>query len=264
MPVRYLACYHDTIKKQLRKFLYPKKSIQRAHAYSKLLRGGTSPDNEFTPVYVEDTEDRLEARRLHASVYLRIGFIDSWEVAADGTIRHESDPHHIHARYFAIKKKQKDGIAIVATARQIYTDPERGFHALPFYEKATLTDEGRRRIEQYDPRHSLEISGLVKKSGISPYATLLLYRLMWQYSYRNADELWVMACDVALYKRLRFLFEDAIEQVGHETEYKGGNVVPAILDVQRSVAVLQDAAKTLRPHQRSLKKNMLRFFLSGL
>lgn len=226
------------------------------------MSGKTDKHRHFSAHSLSDEHDILEAKRLHASVYSRIGFIDSWEVTEDGIIHEDSDPHQRHARYFAIKHKSEK--RVVVTARQIYSDENRGFEAFPIWTQSKLSPEGRAKIQQYNPLKCVEISGLVKKSGTSPYAVLLLYRLMWQHSYRNNDELWLMACDVALYRRLKLLFGDAIERVGENTSYKGGDVVPAIVDVQRSVDIVTAAVKRLHPLQRGLNKNILRFFMSGL
>ena len=73
-----------------------------------------------------------------------------------------------------------------------------------------------------------------------------------------------MSCDVRLYRRLKFLFGDALTQVGKESYYMGSMVVPAALEVEHSLQVVQAGERSHNPLQRQLRRAMVKFFLEGL
>lgn len=219
-------------------------------------------NSQFIPNITVDHSEKHKARQLHASVYLRKGFVDNWEVTEDGVIHDDHDPHHHHSRYFTIKKSSSKD-EVLATARQITTATGR-FSDLPMYKHSRITEEARDKINLFSPKKTVEISALVKHGSVSPYATLLLYRLMWQYSYKNGDELWLMACSPELYRRLKFLFGETIVQIGERTPYKGEDVIPVMLEVKKSVEHLKSSLRSRNLINRSLKRNMLKFFLEGM
>jgi hypothetical protein len=119
-------------------------------------------------------------------------------------------------------------------------------------------------IEDFDPHYCVEISGLAKAKGEDPFITFLLYRQMWQYSVKHGHKLWIMACDDALYKRFKFLFGDALIQIGDKSFYMGSDVMPVAVEVQRALANMIQASQSLNPYKRKLRKELLGFFLHGL
>lgn len=226
----------------------------RASRYARLLK---EPINKqkYKPILVDNPLDKYEARRLHAATYLKKGFIDSWEVSESGVIHDEYDPHHNNARYFVVKESAK----IISTARQITISHSKDYSDLPLYKNAILFEGAREEIHKTHPKKVIEISGLAKRDGTSPYAVLAMYRKMWQYSYHAGDELWLMACSPALYQRLKFLFGDTILAIGHQTPYKGEAIVPAALNVKKSVAHLRNPKPILNPFKYPLQRYLTDF-----
>jgi hypothetical protein len=73
-----------------------------------------------------------------------------------------------------------------------------------------------------------------------------------------------MACDARVYKHLKFLFSDALVQVGPKTHYMGSAVIPAVLEVDRSLDVVISRSRSLNPLLRRLHIQLIKFFLAGL
>jgi hypothetical protein len=73
-----------------------------------------------------------------------------------------------------------------------------------------------------------------------------------------------MACDARLFRRLEDFFGDALLQIGAQVYYKGHDVIPAVLEVDRSLSVLQRKLRSLNPIKQKLRRDMARFFLDGL
>jgi len=60
----------------------------------------------------------------------------------------------------------------------------------------------------------------------------------------------VMACDVKAFERLSYLFGDALVRIGDNADYMGSEVVPAMLEVSRSVDALMAESKPSIPERR--------------
>ena len=210
-------------------------------------------------------DDHLdEAKKLHAEVYLDHGYIEAMHVNSKGHMKLNHDPYQAHADYFAVIEKQGSKEAIVATARQIYPKGIKGHASFPTMSKLELEPNVRQAIESLNPAECIEISALAKKKGFTSFASFMLYRAMWQYSLKTHHKIWIMACDARLYGNLKFLFGDALQQIGKKTHYMGSDVVPAILEVDRSLDVFISGAKSLNPTRRLLHREYIRFFLDGL
>lgn len=213
-----------------------KRKVKDSLTYARVLS-----NTDFASLYEvkklssEDTDDILAAKRLHAAVYLSIGFVDHTDIS-EGIIHDLSDPHQHHAQYFVVKRGQ----TVVAVARQITYKGEGPHHeSFPVLDKAILSERSRQRILAVHPHEITEISALVKKSGESPLAPILLYRALWRHSLHSNHRVWVMACDVRLYERLKLLFGPALKKIGQRTPYKGGDVIPVTIDIAAGVNYLQ-------------------------
>lgn len=211
--------------------------------------------------YVVDTDEHhAAARKLHAEVYLRKGFIYEQDVDSDGFITLAADPYQAHATQFVICRIQADGSEeVVATSRLIFSC-KKGLADLPLLQQAKLYPDIAKSIANYDHKKSAEVSGLVKRQGVSMIATLLLYRLMWRYSLERGDELWLMACSPALFRRLKRLFGETVTQIGDPAHYTGEDVIPAMVEVQRGSEMLKKRAQTRHPWKRIINKELLAFF----
>lgn len=212
-----------------------------------------------------ETEDHLgQAKRLHAEVYVSRGFVPPEDISKDGTLKRLADPHQHHARYFAVIPGKSDSGEIVAAARQIELDPKKGFDSFPIMRLAHIYPSERAKILRCKPGDFVEISALVKKRGMSSLIPLFLYRAMWHHSLRHEHRYWLMACDVRLYERLKLLFGGAITQIGDVTPYYGGNIVPAKLNLKRSVPAIIKEIQVGSVVNRRIRKSTLQFVLQGL
>lgn len=231
--------------------------------YHRLLKGNPS-NGQFNAVSVYDEDLKLAAKKLHASVYLSRGFISAEHVEETGIMTARHDPHQGHSQYFVVTEPAATGPAVIATARQIFSTPAQGFDSFPIMKLAKLYPVENRQINIGEPQDYVEISGLAKSFGMSSMVPLFLYRTMWHYSLETEQKYWLMACDVRLYKRLKLLFGPSIRQIGDVSQYQGGDVVPAILDVHRSHEVLSSAMPVVNPLNRRIRRSVLAFFLDGL
>jgi hypothetical protein len=110
----------------------------------------------------------------------------------------------------------------------------------------------------------VEISGLAKQRNASSMAPLYLYRQMWHHSLYKKHDLWIMACDVRLFQRLSILLGDAIIQIGSQTKYKGGDVIPSLVMPKEALHALVTSAIQAKLMKRYLRLLVVEFFLDGL
>jgi hypothetical protein len=234
--------------------------IRKTLGYRKLLYGGDSSHK----VYLVETDPHLkQAQYLHAAIYIERGYITEDELGPDRRMHLRADPYQAHAQYFVVTNESQNG-AVVATARQINAVEARGHASFPTVEKLKLYQSIRDAIEKVDPAHCVEISALAKAHGASSSAVLMLYRTMWQYSLTQGHRLWLMSVDSAAYARLKFLFGDALVRIGDNTIYMGSEVVPAMLEVERSLAPLKREGRSWHPVKRMMRREMVKFLLVGL
>lgn len=180
----------------------------------------------------------------------------------DGMLTKKADPHQFHSRYFVVIDTKSS--RMVATARQIELRPGHGHKSFAMVKQANLYQRGRKLIKKHDPATIIEISGLAKERGVSKIAPLLLYRAMWHHSLRRGHTLWLTACDVRLFIRLKLLFGSSISKIGRVTPYYGGDVVPAMLCVQTSVSDLGKSLEKAAPFEKPLRHRIARFMLNGI
>jgi hypothetical protein len=214
----------------------------------------------------EVTKDQhlAQAKKLHASVYLENGYIGREHINNNGLMTKKHDPYQNHSTYFAVLEKHGREERVIATARQIEPKGRKGHASFPTIEKLELEPNVERAIHALNPADCVEISGLAKQTGYSSYASFLLYRAMWQHSLREKHQLWLMAADVRVFNNLKFLFGDALVQIGEKTHYMGSYVVPAALEVDRSLDVFIRNSRSFNPGLRLLHREYIRFFLEGL
>ena len=202
----------------------------------------------------------FQAKKLHARVYLRRNFIAMKDVTAEGVMTDTSDPHQYVSTYFVICDQTQDPQPVVVSARQIHTLASNRHDELPIMNEADIYQSKKDEIQRYAAADCVEISGLVKHTGHPTLPVLMVYRLMWQYSVQSRHKIWLMACDPALYARLKYFFGDAIERIGNDTPYVGADVVPAMLKIDEAIIRLKQQSKTLMPIRRGMNKTILEFF----
>jgi hypothetical protein len=205
-----------------------------------------------------------QARSLHARVYLKRGYINFIDLDGNGRLHIIADPYQDHSHYFTVNDHSHSSKPVVATARQIHVKEGRSHDSFPTIKEMELYPDMKQAILAIDPSKCVEISGLAKSSGVSSSAVLMLYRSMWHYSLKRKHHLWLMACDVKAFERLSYLFGDALVRIGDNADYMGSEVVPAMLEVSRSVDALMAESKTVNPLKRRMKRELVKFFMDGL
>ncbi len=205
-----------------------------------------------------------EAKRLHAKIYLHRGYVGQDDVGKDKALHKRADPYQEHSNYFVVRNHLLPNKPIVATARQIHHVPKLSHSSFPTIKELELYPEMKQMILALDPAKCVEISGLAKDHGVASSAPMVLYRALWHHSLRRHHHIWLMACDAKVFKNLKFLFGSALTRIGDNTFYMGSEVVPAMLEVHRSIDPLMQDARSLNPFKRRMKRMLVRFFMSGL
>lgn len=201
-----------------------------------------------------------EAKRLHAKIYLERTYIDPEDVNQDGVMHLLSDPHQKHSDYFVVTEVGNES-KVMATARQIRAD--RDLKQLPIFEKSRLYAKSRKYLSSLNSQDVVEISGLAKDHGVSSAIVLELYLVMWGESMSSGHQVWLMACDVRLYRRLKILFGSSIVRIGKRTHYKGGDVVPCKLELKQSHKRLLRNLNNKHPIYGRARRSIAQKFLSN-
>lgn len=227
--------------------------------YLRAFRKNEQIDLHVTKVTTKDY--LVAAKKLHADVYLYRKFITEKDVK-DGFIKAQLDPYSNHSQYFVVLDKKNKNI--IATARQIQVRGAKGHDSFAMMLHTPLYMRAQRAIRRYAPEDCVEISGLAKYRGVSKLAPLLLYRQMWQHSIENHHKLWLLACDVKLFLRLKLLFGPAIQRAGPVTFYLGSDVVPAMLKIDSSIRAMHKAILRANAFERPLRYRVARFILKDV
>jgi hypothetical protein len=218
-------------------------------------------NSSFRVEEVVDDNYLIAAKKLHARVYLDRGFVSEKDIV-DGLLTSRADPHQKHSRYFVVIDIRKS--RIVATARQIELRQGYGHSSFAIVGRADLYKRARKLLKKHVPAKIIEISGLAKERGVSKIAPLLLYRAMWHRSLREGHTLWLLACDVRLFIRLKLLFGSSISKLGRVTPYYGGDIVPAMLNVQSSITDLGKSLGRANFFEKPLRHHIVRFMLNDI
>jgi len=217
----------------------------------------------FKAIHTTHANTIEEAKRLHAKVYLFRNYITEKDLNKNKVLHKKADPYQDHSNYFVVRHHNAKTRTVVATARQIVAT-KHGHSSFPTMKELELYPEMRKAIEAVDPSKCVEISGLAKMHGVSSTATLTLYRTLWHHSLRRGHHIWLVACDAQVYKKLHFLFGKAFVRIGDNAFYMGSEVVPAMLEVHRSIDPLMQDSKSMNPFKRKMKRNLVKFFMQGL
>lgn len=233
--------------------------LKDSRSYFNLLRNHSG--DQFQVIKTSDPTHIQQAKKLHASIYLQRGFVTADELRG-GKLRHRVDPHQAHSIYFVVLDT-KTG-EVVANARQIRATRKLGHLSFPMVSQASINNRAQRAIDAHAASDCVEISGLVKKRGVSSIVPLLLYRALWHESLRAEHTLWLMACDVRLYERLHLLYGPALKKVGKTASYKGGLIVPAILEINHSLAAIESSLSKTAWFHKALRIRAVKFLIHGV
>jgi hypothetical protein len=201
---------------------------------------------------------------LHASVYHARGYVQDEDLVGKAKyIGHKEDPYQRHAQYFVVER-ELDGVRqVVATARLIYADPNKGYQSFQTIVHQPIYEKYSKMIHELDPDKYGEISALVKLPGEDTKVTIMLYREIWHYTLSHGYSKLLMSCDARLFQSLKILFGDSLVKIGDAKYFKGHNVVPAMLDITSSVDNLLKVSR-YNPLKRHLQLKVVKFFLRGL
>lgn len=209
--------------------------------------------SKFEVRRLNDHEQLLEAKRLHADIYLERSFIAEQDLH-EGVIKLETDPHQEHADYFGVIDMESR--VVVAIARQIMHG--KG-HSLPIFERVKLEKD----YSHIEKREIVEISAFVKRPGADSRALLLLFNEMFAHSKAQGHRYWLMAVDKEVYVRLKTLFGPAMSRIGPETFYMGSNVIPAEVDMDEVGRLLKRSYYFSLPPLRSVRRLLYLYFTAG-
>ena len=219
--------------KTIKKSLPPMKIRHRLKEVKDLKKNAEAKAYQYKVLNTSSLTPELlkQTKKLHAYVYLSKGFIDDSDIGPDGAMHESADPHQKHSDYFAVVDRSAPR-QVLAAARQIRA--HQAHDQLPILSQSRLHARHIRSIRSTKAQNIVEISALVKKPGVSALVVFELYLAMWATSLRSGHQMWLMACDTRLYRRLKILFGSAIVRIGKRTHYKGGDVIPCRLDLRAS------------------------------
>jgi len=204
------------------------------------------------------------AQSLHAKVYLDRGYISAGDLLKSGVISKREDPYQSHSQYFVVERFVDNTWMVVAAARLILAREGQGHQSFQTYVHQELEPQYRSLVQALNPDLCAEVSALVKRPGESTQAVLLLYRRMWQYAVTSNRRIILMSCDVHLFDRLKFLFGPALVKVGPSNHFKGHQVVPLILEVDRSLKEIKHPRGRFNPIRYQFRRRLSSFMLRGL
>lgn len=128
-----------------------------------------------------------------------------------------------------------------------------------------LWESARGTLESADPTKWVELSGLAKEPWVKSEIVNRLYREMWARSFAQGHEIWLIAADSRLARRLRGVFLDSMVIAGPPVDYLGSPTVPLYMQVVRGVDAICDRYFTTRsPRARERCRETARFFLAGI
>lgn len=215
----------------------------------------------------------LEARQLTTRYYLKRNFITKDQVAEDGTIKHEFDPHHDDSEYYVALDPETGRVA--ATVRKIMYTPEKGKRSFPLFDHENeLDEEYREQLDAIGPENLVEISALVKEPSLDPDGTIAmkLYKRLfldeWSKSsqgdvHASNDKTYIMACNPILFKNFKYIFNGSIKRIGPDLDYPGQIAVPAMLPLREGAVNLINNVSNKKNSFRNAHKIIIDFFLDG-
>lgn len=206
------------------------------------------------------------ARKMTAHYYLQRHFVTPDQLDAGGRITEAHDPYLSQAEYYVIRNTDTDAIA--ATCRKIHYNADKDEAAFPLFEHLDqLYPDKVAKLRDIGFRNVAELSSLVKnpQEDVDGQAVLTLYRQLFQNAWRADNEgreaAYIMACNPKLYKRLRFLFGDLVEQLGPALEYPGQEVVPAMIVTRSGTAAwIRESRHWSNPHAYVYRKGVRALF----
>lgn len=191
---------------------------------------------------VDNSEEMMAARRLHAQCYLDAGYISDADLSSDRIIH---DDWVAFSDYFVAVDTDAD--EIVGTCR-IIRPSVRGF---PCFQHFALREDAQSIFRTMDPNRCSEISALATpRNGLQNMAiSAALYGMVWRESIRNSRAYMLAIVDDRLLRIMRRWFEFPFEAIGEPTFYMGARTTPVAMYIPRTVE-----------HLRSVNPDALAYF----
>lgn len=211
-------------------------------------------ENHFSSPYesgIAHTAEKIDnARKLHADVYQKWGYVDPEDVDENGHLIFERDPYAGRSRYFLVERQgnsedRDSSLSVpVAGGRQIEAE-NNSFDSFQFFKNTGIGPEELDVLKDLFPEECVEVSALVKAKGEKPISVLHLYREMLDYSQEANHKLWLMVINVGFYEKLQLLFGDTVQQVGEpaKLDHLNMTVVPAVLDPRTALEDFQEKSQ---------------------
>ncbi|MFI7589311.1 hypothetical protein ACIB24_19770 [Spongisporangium articulatum] len=196
----------------------------------------------LTAEVLTEPKDVDAARRLAASVYVRYGYAQAGDLTVEGTLDEEHDPWVVQSTYFGVLRDGRP----VASARQIMTDR---VEQLPGLRLPGLFPDDLTRLTALRGDEVIEISQVVRSRGAANLIdATAVYVRMWQHSLQKRHQAWVLAIDSHVYRQVRTLLSgDAMRPIGPELEYFGSLVIPSVIWLDETNAILTRRALEAPP-----------------
>ncbi len=230
---------------------------------------GLEQSVEFRPrcFSTDDPSVIEEARRLTARVYLQQGFISLDQINERQTIIDDADPYIPHSEYYVLMDENWN--EIVATSRKIKFDEASGQKSFPLLDHEDSLDPVLfRKIEEVGLDKVIEISALAKDKNLDSddLATLTIYKELFQNALRNSkdEKLFIMACNPALFRNFKQLFNGAMQQVGPALDYPGQIAIPAMFDLHDGPISVIEMSNDENDPKADSYKFIVEFMFKGL
>lgn len=178
------------------------------------------------------------ARQLVARRYLDSGYVTEQDIDKNGHLSKDVDPYVSYSDYFW--QVDSSG-SVIATLRVIHPSRFINGEKLPIESSFELHEEQRQIIEavrQQDPASLFEISALAKEKGVDTFATIDMYKTIWQFAKRKNIAICAISADHRLHGLLKEMFGSSIVEAGEPATMMGSLTVPSMLYPDRCASAM--------------------------
>lgn len=183
-----------------------------------------------------DPQSIVAARRLHASVYRQLGYVEDQDLS-DGVIDAAMDPWVPLSTYFAARSS--DG-HLLGVARLIRYTPEQRLPALQHGVVASPFADLIAKVAD----STAEVSALAIAPGAPRGTAVSLYEAMWRYGIQERHRMWLMLIERRFRRMLHALLGPVTQTVGPEGWYMGGRVAPDLLNTATTHQIISTHENT--------------------
>lgn len=185
---------------------------------------------------VENEEELLVARQLHATSYLENDYIGPEDISNEGTI----DDHWVDVSDYIVVVDNSTG-EIIGTARLV----QASVHGFPASAHGPWFPEASKIFSEVDPKLCAEISALatVRRNENNSMVAYLLYKRLAEMSIFGGKSYVFGVFDHRLLKVMRGVFNFTFDQIGPKMPERSHSTVPTVMYVPDTIS----AWVTLQP-----------------